>query len=162
MVNSAFYARSTKIETIRQALLLLGMKTIKTWTSLLTLASIDDKPHELMMTAMVRAKMCEALAEVTRQDEKRTFWLVGLFSILDALMDRPMPEVLQALPLTESITQAILHYDGILGSVLRCVLAYERGNWDEVNRLGLDRGEATNAYLKAIVWENETSAALVA
>ena len=105
--------------------------------------------------------MCEGLAEAKGQDESGSFFLVGLFSVLDAFMDRPMPEVLQALPLAEPITQALLRHDGILGSVLRCVLAYERGNWDEVNRLGLDRGEATNAYLKAITWASETSAALV-
>ena len=73
-----------------------------------------------------------------------------------------MAEVLQMLPLSETLTQALLDHQGVLGTTLRCVLAYERGNWDEVNRLGLGRGEATDAYLKALAWADEMRTALAA
>jgi EAL and modified HD-GYP domain-containing signal transduction protein len=152
VVNAAFYSRPTTIASIRQALLFLGTQAITTWVSLILLTTIDDKPHELMIIAMVRAKMCEQLAEVMGQEGKASFFLVGLFSVLDALIDRPMAEVLQSLPLAEPIIRALLFHEGVLGTTLRCVLAYERCMWDEVTRFGLDARRVTDAYLKALVW----------
>jgi EAL and modified HD-GYP domain-containing signal transduction protein len=155
LINSSFFGLSSKITSIRQALLLLGIRQITTWVSLMALAGIDDKPHELTITAMVRAKMCELLAEATEHDGKDTFFLVGLLSVLDALMDSPLETILNALPLADDVTQALLHHQGTLGLALGSVLAYERGYWDAVNDLGLDRGTITDAYLHAIAWTAE-------
>jgi EAL and modified HD-GYP domain-containing signal transduction protein len=152
VVNSAFYSLTRKVDSIRHALLLLGTRFITSWVSLIILAGIDDKPHELMITAMVRAKMCELLAQALGRRNKDTFFTVGLFSALDALMDSSMEEVLGSLPLSDEIKAALLEYEGSLGAVLRCVLAYERSNWEEVCYLGLDRGTITRAYLEAIAW----------
>ncbi len=157
IANSAYYARAQKIDTIRQGLLLLGMKAITSTVSLLLLAHVEDKPHELLITAILRAKMCELLAVEMRHEEHEKFFLVGLFSVLDALMDRPMQEVLQALPLQDDIAQALLEQQGILGTILTCVLAYERGKWKEASSCGLDSEEIVDAYLNAISWTNEMS-----
>ena len=160
IINSAFYGLPRKVESIRHALHLLGLKTLTTWASLLLLARIDTKPHELLRTAMVRAKMCEQLGQAMGQDGSETFFLVGLFSVLDALLDHPLPEVLAALPLADAISQALLHHEGVLGATLRCVLAYERGTWEEVHDLGLAPEVLMHAYLAAIAWTTATSAAL--
>ena len=152
LINSSFYGLRNKIDSIRQALLLLGLKTLTTWVSLILLSGIDDKPQELTVTAMVRAKMCELLAREMAYERPQTFFFVGLLSILDALMDTPMFEVLVSLPLDDDVVQALLHYEGILGLTLRSVLAYERGNWDEVYHLGVDGTVITDAYLQAVVW----------
>jgi EAL and modified HD-GYP domain-containing signal transduction protein len=68
-----------------------------------------------------------------------------------------MSEILQALPLAEDLTQALLHHQGVLGATLHCVLAYERGQWDEVITCGMQHQVLVNAYLEAIAWANETS-----
>ena len=95
--------------------------------SLFLLANIDDKPHELLITAMVRAKMCEQLAQLMQQSSSATFFTVGLLSVLDAFMDRPMSDILPALPLVDEVVQALLVHEGMLGATLHCVLAYEPG-----------------------------------
>jgi c-di-GMP-related signal transduction protein len=71
-----------------------------------------------------------------------------------------MPEILRALPLAEEIQTALLDQAGSLGAILHSVLAYERGNWQEAMQLGLDQNSLTDAYLDALVWTAETSAAL--
>jgi EAL and modified HD-GYP domain-containing signal transduction protein len=124
---------------------------------LLLLSEFDEKPHELMVTAMVRAKMCELLAQAIGRSSQEMFFTVGLFSALDALMDSPMEEVLKSVPLSDEITAALLSNAGMLGDALRCVLAYERGDWDAVRCFGLDGATITDAYLQAITWTTETS-----
>lgn len=152
LINSSFFGLQNKINSIRQALLLLGVKSLTTWVSLILLSGIEDKPQELTTTAMVRAKMCELLAQEMSYNYRETFFLVGLFSVLDALMDMPMTEIVASLPLDDMIVQALLHHEGALGLTLRSVLAYERGNWDDVFHLGVDRSAMTDIYLQAIVW----------
>lgn len=162
IINSAFYSLPRKVDSLGRALFMLGTRSITTWVSLIILAGIDDKPHELMVTAMMRAKMCELLAQALGQAGKDTFFTVGLFSALDALLDSPMEEILQSLPLSDHITAALLSYEGLLGAALRCVLAYERGDWHEVHCPSLDRAVITDAYLQAIAWATETSSRLAA
>ena len=72
--------------------------------------------------------MCELLAQEMTYNYRETFFLVGLFSVLDALMDMPMTEIVASLPLDDMIVQALLHHEGALGLTLRSVLAYEREN----------------------------------
>lgn len=155
LINSALYGMPKKVESIRQALLLLGTKFITTWVSLITLAGIGDKPDELMVTAMVRGKMCELLAQAMALQGKEVFFTIGLFSVLDAMLDMPMPEVLTSLPLADDISCALLSHKGIMGDTLRCVLAYERGNWDDVICQALDRQVIRDAYLEALAWASE-------
>jgi c-di-GMP phosphodiesterase len=160
VVNSAFYSLPRKVDSLRQALLMLGTRNIATWVSVILLSGIDDKPHELMVTAMVRAKMCELLAQTLGQRSKDTFFTVGLFSALDALLDNPMEDILKSLPLSDDIVTALLSYRGMLGDTLQCVLAYERGDWDNVHCAELDSTTITDAYLQAIAWTGEASNSL--
>jgi EAL and modified HD-GYP domain-containing signal transduction protein len=160
LINSAFYALPRKVDSLRQALSLLGTRFLTTWVSLLILSGFDDKPLELMVTAMVRAKMCELLAQALGRSDTDTFFTVGLFSALDALMDSSMEDVLKSLPLSDDLAVALLRYEGLLGSVLACVLAYERGCWQTVACPGLNSAAITEAYLHAITWATKTSATL--
>jgi EAL and modified HD-GYP domain-containing signal transduction protein len=152
LINSSFYSLRSKVTSLRQALLLLGTKALTTWVSLILLSGIDDKPHELTTTAMVRAKMCELLASQVDSKRKDTFFLMGLLSVMDALMDMCMPEIVASLPLDNELAEALLYQEGTLGLALRSVLAYEHGNWDDVYHLGLDSSTLTDAYLQAVVW----------
>jgi c-di-GMP-related signal transduction protein len=150
--NAAFYTQSRKVASIQQALRLIGLKFIANMASLFLLANVDDKPHELLIIAMQRAKMCEKLAEALQQGNSATFFTVGLFSVLDAFLDRPMQDLLAALPLSDDIVQALLSHEGACGAILRCVLAYEQGDWEAVHDLGCTRHVLTNAYLESLAW----------
>jgi EAL and modified HD-GYP domain-containing signal transduction protein len=157
LINSAFYGMSTRIESIRQTLVLLGLQRIRAWVGLLTLAGLEDKPHELVLASMVRAKMCERLAELMGRPAADVYFTVGMFSMLDALLDLPMTEVLESLPLSEDIQSALLDHVGPLGEVLECVVAYERGQWDRVAGSGLPAGRIRDAYLGALDWARRAS-----
>lgn len=153
-INSALYALPHKIESIRHALTMLGLRAVKNWITVLAQSRFDDKPYELMITSLIRARMCELLADALSIKHDATF-VVGLFSTLDALLDRPMPEVLSQLPLTEEVNQAILHKQGPLGQVLQYAIAYEQGDWQHLPDLELDNATVKNTYLEAIQWTRE-------
>ncbi len=161
-VNSAAYAPPRKIESVHQAVVRLGIQTIKSWTALLAMSQVDNKPTELVVTAMVRGKMAEEMAKALNADQPDSFFTVGLFSALDALMDNSMEEILTQLPLADHIAQALLHRGGGLhGEVLDCVLAYERGEWENLgcNQLGTQR--VRTCYLEAVQWANNACQQLV-
>jgi len=152
LINSAHYALPKRVESLRQAVVYLGSRTIKMWASLLALSNIDDKPGELLTTSMVRARLCELLAAAARLPCPDTFFTVGLFSALDAILDTSMEQVLQMLPLSEEIRGALLHCEGVTGAALGCALAYERGDWEAVTFQDLSEQTIKDSYLEAIAW----------
>jgi EAL and modified HD-GYP domain-containing signal transduction protein len=160
-VNSAAYSLSRKIESIQQAVIIIGLQTIKSWTTLLAVSQVDNKPTELVVTAMVRGKMAEELAKALNFDGPDAFFTIGLFSALDALMDNTMEEILTQLPLTEHISNALLHHQGIHGEILACVLAYERGEWEQVKSSTLSMSRIRDCYLSAVHWAENTCQQLI-
>jgi len=160
-VNSATYSLPRGIESIQQAVVILGLQTINSWTTLLAMSQVDNKPTELVVTAMVRGKMAEELAKAQKCDRPDTFFTVGLFSALDALMDNTMEEILTQIPLAEHISNALLHRQGIHGEILSCVLAYERGDWDEVKSGTLSMSRICDCYLSALQWAEDTCQQLI-
>ena len=160
-INSAAFALGKEIESVHRALVLIGINTIKNWVSLLLLARIDDKPKELMRVALIRARMSELLAEVhAHRDERDQYFTCGLFSVLDALMDRPMEELLAALPLSDTVKNALLEYTGDTGAVLTEVLNYEKGAWQQLAETGIPASEYRNCYLQAVMWADQSMSSL--
>jgi c-di-GMP phosphodiesterase len=151
-INAAYYGRVHRITSLPQAVRLLGLTAITVWTSLMLLAGSPDKPAELLTIALVRAKMCERLAAVRAPGATASCFLVGLCSVLDALLDRPLADVLAGLPLTADLQLALLGHTGVCGTLLHGVLAYEQGRWDEVRALGLALDVVLDAYLAALAW----------
>ncbi len=162
LINSAFYSPSKPIESIRQAVVYLGSTAIKNWATLLSLAKVENKPDELITTALVRAKMCELFAQQVAPKDKDSFFTVGLFSTLDAMMDAPIDEILSSLPLAEEVSAALLEHEGQAGKALACTMAYERGNWDQVEFEGLDDDNIQDVYLQAVTWADELTSAITA
>ena len=160
-VNSAAFCLARRIESVHQAVVILGQQTIKTWTTLLAMSQVDNKPTELVITAMVRGKMAEALAKTLKAPHPEAFFTVGLFSALDALMDNTMQEILTQLPLAEHISAALLHHKGPHGEILQCVLAYERGQWEQVHCPALSISRVRDCYLSALQWADEICQQLI-
>ena len=151
-INTAYYGQVRPIASLPQAVRLLGLTAITAWTSLMLLAGNQHKPSELLTIALVRAKMCEQLGHVLAPAATASCFLVGLCSVLDALLDCPLADVLQGLPLTAELRQALLAHTGICGTIVHGVLAYEHGHWEEVLALGLEADVVRDAYLSALAW----------
>ena len=130
----------------------MGEDEVRRWASMLALANLDDKPGELLMTSLTRSKMCELLTENTGIGNRRSAFVIGLFSTLDALMDSKLDEILKNLPLTDDIMDALLKHSGPYGGVLSCTLAYEHSDWDRVNCDGLSRETISELYIQSIEW----------
>jgi EAL and modified HD-GYP domain-containing signal transduction protein len=150
-LNSSFLALPRKIESIRHAVVLVGTRLLSNWASLAMLESIEDKPREIMVTAMVRAHMCQQLGTALRQRNVDQFFTVGLLSVIDALLDRPIREALLVLPLADEVKQALIEHEGLMGTVLDCAIAYERADWDKAKCPGLDDKTIREAYLSSVV-----------
>lgn len=133
LINSASYGLSQEIDSIGRALSLLGMKTIRNWISLILLTQVEGKPPELLKNALFRAWLCERLGKVLQPPQAAQFFTVGLFSMLDVLMDQPLEQLLASLPLHSEIKHALLHQSGnLLGEVLHLVVNYEQGRWESL------------------------------
>jgi EAL and modified HD-GYP domain-containing signal transduction protein len=159
-INSAFFALPRRVDSIRDALVLLGAINVRKWASLMALAASDDKPRELVVTGLVRARMCELLAGAYHHRDGDGAFTTGLFSVVDALTDRSLVEVLAALPLSREIIQALLNYEGQKGRLLRATVAYERGNFAELGDLPPIRTPLSELYSEAVAWATEASGGL--
>ena len=129
---------------------MVGTERIRAWASLLLLSKLDDKPAELMVTAFVRAKMAERLAVASGATNPESYYMVGLFSVVDALINVPMPDAIQLLPFSKPIREALVHHEGPIGSVLKCVLAYETGDWTGAQASKVDGGTLRQSYMDAV------------
>ena len=161
-INSAFFSLPHRVGSIRQALVLLGLGAVRKWATLLTIADFDDKPDELIVTAMVRAKMCELAAASRPPREREEFFTVGMFSVVDALLDSPMDVVLASLPLSDEVKDALHRRQGAQGVVLKAVLGYEQARFEDLKAL-VPRGmSAQEIYTQAIAWAREAGLELEA
>jgi len=159
-VNSLAHGVRRQIDSVRQAAIRLGLQKICQIVTLIAMSGIADKPRPLLETALVRARMCEILGGRIRPESAEICFTVGLFSCLDAFLDRPLPEILKDLPITPEIREALLSRHGPMGRMLTTVLAFEQGDWDTVRQFGVDDATVQTAYLNAVSWGNVETKAL--
>lgn len=160
-INSAFFGLPKPIESIQRAVVFLGTNVIKRWATLLVLSRVDDKPAELMVTAVVRAKMCEMLAKAMNYAAEEVCFTVGLLSVLDALLDMEMEKVMGMLTMSDEVNGALLRRAGVPGKILDMVLHYEFNDWDAVAHGEVPVDTIRDAYLQSIAWATETCRILV-
>lgn len=160
IINSAYYSLPRKVHSIRDALVLLGLRFIRQWVTLLALAGLENKPPELFKVAMVRARMAEGLARQAKFRDTDPFFVTGLFSVLDAAMDQPLPTLLRDLPLERPVVEALLHRQGVLGEALDCVIAHEQGAWSGVSFRDLPTTDIQSAYFEAVDWAADAGSLL--
>lgn len=154
MINSAAFNLQREIASIQQGVLLLGRRKLSSWASMLSMSSLSDRPSEILRTAMIRAKMCELMAEKSKERDIDRFFTVGLFSSLDLLLQRPLPKLLEPLPLSDEILDGLLYHKGRLGDVLSCVMAYEISDWRNVKLNGLTTDDILVSNIEAVTWAN--------
>jgi len=156
-VNSAFFGLRGDVRSIGQALALLGLDNIRRWATLSVLASIDDKPTELTLTALTRARFSELAGEPLGIAGAAELFTLGLFSVLDAMMDAPMIDVIESLPLAAEMREALVAHKGKRGLLLESVTALETG---EVNDLPPIVDRAGELYLESMMWANSAADSL--
>lgn len=167
-INSVAFSFRNRITSVRQALSLLGEDAVKKWASVAALAGLaQDQPAELVVSSLVRGRFCELIAPSAKLEERGgELFLMGLFSLLDAITGRPMSEVLADLPLADDVKLALLGNRTRLFDVLSCLIAYERGEWDTFSlyagKLRLDEAGVARVYLDAVAWGSESFPGAVA
>ena len=157
-INSSFYNLSRKVDSIRQAIIILGLDPLRQLCSLVALQGFDDRPPNLLVVAMARARMCEQLGKLIGTSDSGPFFITGLFSMLNVLTGVPIKQLVDDLPLAPAVVSALIAEEGELGQALHCVRAYERGRWREVNFCGLPQNVIRAAYVDAVFWAEETRA----
>ncbi|MEW6446238.1 MAG: EAL and HDOD domain-containing protein [Pseudomonadota bacterium] len=152
-INSASYAMRRQIDSVREALTLVGTQTVRNWASLILLSRLNaNKPNELLKIALIRARMGETLARHFGIQDPAQMFTVGLFSTLDALLDVPMVELLDTIALNTSIKLALLDHEGPMGQLLSMMQAYELGDWGVLDTSPGASTRFSQAYLEAMDW----------
>jgi len=156
-VNSAYVGIPNRVESIEHAACMVGIDRIRTWSTLIIMASGKTQATEILVIALVRAKMCERLGQRLGSHSPEKYFTLGLLSVLDALYELPIEEILEKLSLAEEVAEALTTGTGKMGLVLSCVKAYEEGEWMELKQLQLEPSIIRDVYLEAIDWANHFS-----
>ena len=159
IVNSAAYSLVRRVESITDAVVLLGMEQIRRWITLISMTSQDDKPEELCRMLLIRGAMCEALANATHERNTGSYFMAGMMSGLHALLDIDQATLLEQVPLATDIQDALRDYAGPIGEALKAVIAYETGNWNELP-LDMDIDLYESAYRHSLQWTQESMQAM--
>jgi len=166
-INSAWYGLKTTVDSIRHALVLLGPAQVRVWASMIVLKDMgEEKPIELFRRCLIRARMAETLApEIGRKAQASELFLMGMFSLADALTDIPMARVLEPLPLSQNIKLALLGGAGEYGIIHDLVRSYELGKWDDFSRdtaaLEIDENMMPGVFCESRKWADEALGALM-
>ena len=161
-LNSAFFGFRTEIRSIHHALALLGEEELKKWASLIAMAAMGaDKPPELVVSVIVRAVFCESLApRIGMMNRSNDLFLLGMMSLIDAVLDRPLPEILEKMPISHEVKEALLGVENRFRDVYETVIAYEAADWrsfaEKARKLNLDEETVPDLYLKSVEWAKNT------
>lgn len=156
MVNRM--AVNSEITSIRHAAAMLGQKELKKWiNTAVTNQLYADKPNEITRLSLLRAKFAENLAgafEMAGQSSE--LFLMGLFSVLDLILNKPMEEALKMIKVSKEIEDALVKKDGKFAPVLEFVTQYEIASWQEVSRLmmleNIKTSDVYDAYVQSLKW----------
>jgi len=162
-VNSVMFAHHGNIQSIRRALIELGEDGVRRWVTIAALPRLaQNKPAELVNCALVRAQFSENLARLSGDPGYSSSYLTGMFSLLDALLDRPLAEALEEVGLDSQVKEVLLGTaspNSPLARIHTLAQAYEAGQWEQVRQsaltLGLSEEAVSRAYVESTEWANE-------
>ena len=160
-INSVGFGLSCEIQSIRHALSILGYQQLYRWLTLLVVTTNENgTPSALMKTAITRGRLTELLGhELVDRGERDNLFIVGIFSLLDAMLEMPMDKVLEKLTLPENISDALLHREGLYGPFLALAEACESADIQRIHHLAaslaIHPNAVNEAHLKALAWVEE-------
>jgi EAL and modified HD-GYP domain-containing signal transduction protein len=157
-INNPLINKYNEISDLRHALNYMGQIEVKKFIALLALANLgDNKPVELIHLSLVRAKFCDLIGQAKSMNKNPpTGFLVGLFSLLDALLDQPMEDIVEKLPIGENIKAALCGRENELRQFLALIRAFESGYWKGIatisSQLSLDLKMTQAFYNESLKW----------
>ncbi len=160
-LNSPVFGLRGTVSSVRHAITLLGVANLRRWISVVAVGAMaGDKPSELVITGLVRARFCELMAASLGLRAWATdLFLLGLLSLMEAILDRPMPEILKEIPVSEEVRQALVEDRGPFAHALNIAASFERGYWDGLETLlpeGADQDDNIPAfYRSSIAWAHQ-------
>lgn len=155
-LNSAWFYRLEKVKSIKQAIAYLGERELKHFLMLMIISEMTtNKPQELVRLAIVRAKFCELLATASgRFGKQNNLFLLGLFSLLDVMLDSPLDYLLEELPIDDLIKQALTKQSGPLRPYLDAVITHERREAREcvqaLEKIGVAIKDVNELYVQSL------------
>lgn len=158
LANSAFFGSKNKILHIKQALVQLGLIEIKKWIYVMMLKDIQIvENRELIKNCLIRAKFMELMAvETGKGNQQFEYFLTGMFSSVDVLMNRDMEEIVNGLFLPDSVKDALLGRENEIKYVLDIVVNYELLIWDDLvlDKIagGIVQENLINMYMESLMW----------
>jgi c-di-GMP-related signal transduction protein len=160
-LNSAVFGFKKEIHSVKHALSLLGEHDVRRWVRLVAAVGAGhDKPSDLVLSALVRGRFGELLAPQVRHGESDLF-LMGLLSLIDAMLEMPMDAVLERIPLDRETKSVLLGLPSQLRPVFRLILAHESGEWAAAESLSkemnLNPEEVAGYYWQAQQWARQLS-----
>jgi EAL and modified HD-GYP domain-containing signal transduction protein len=162
LVNCVANGLPTRVESIKQGLMYLGTSKIRTMASLAVITSIPGKTPELYRMAMIRARICEMAARESGFDSPDKHFTLGMMSVLDALTDMPMSEIIAELPLADEVLNALVgtHDRSQCDQTLTYVQNVEHGDWE----LAMENltEVSPEIYAEAVQWAKEQERSLAA
>lgn len=168
-INNPLINKRQKIESLQHAINYMGHIEIKKFIALLALANMrGEKPSELLIQSLVRARFCSLISlELELPENPPTSFLLGLFSMLDALLDRDMKSLVDKLPVGEELSDALCrkNVDSTMGLQMRVCFAFEEANWDEIDYVALQFDISSERlytlYYEAMHWAQNMNSSLV-
>ncbi len=160
-LNSAAFGINNEVHSVRHALTLLGEREVRRWVRLVaTLNAGEKRSSELVVSAMIRARFCELLSPKIHHGEADLF-LMGLLSMIDAILEIPMVRVLETISVDHETKAALLGAPGQLRPLYDLMLARESGDWAATaqcaRELGLAESEVAEAFWQAMQWARQIS-----
>jgi c-di-GMP phosphodiesterase len=138
------------VTSVEQAIGLLGIQGLKTLLTMVQLAQVSNQPAERITAALVRGLMCARIGSRCSSEIGDQGYLLGVLSELDSILDEPLREILEEMPISPQLRAALLLQEGELGALLQAVIAYEQGDWDRVQFGQLPVSVFGEAYLVAV------------
>ncbi|MBF7073841.1 EAL domain-containing protein [Glaciecola sp. MH2013] len=168
-VNNPLVNKRQQIESLQHALNYMGHIEIKKFIALLALANLrGEKPGELLTQSLVRARFCSLMSiDLNLPENPPSSFLLGLFSMLDALLDTPMESLVSKLPVGAELQDALCHKnrDSNMGLQLRACYAFEEANWDEIDYIATDfeltSDRMYTLYYEAMHWAQNMSSSVI-
>lgn len=165
LVNSPLCSIREEVRSIQTALMVIGDDMFRHFATLAILTEINSgKSTELLRTAFVRARFCELASDLLQLDPKEQY-LAGLFSLLAAMLQTPMDEAVNELPLRDAVRKALLGEPGTLRLPLEWLECQERANWLKGDQIAIEQGlqpaHLQDCFTRAVLWADETLAATI-
>jgi EAL and modified HD-GYP domain-containing signal transduction protein len=159
-INSAALGLPVKVNSIQQSVIYIGLVRLRAWASLFVMADMNQKSPEIITMGLVRAELCQSLSKELVAGEPESNYMVGLLSILDAILDQPMIELVMDMPLNTDMIEALTKHTGLYSLGLNCAIAIEHGQWQESATQLLPLPRLQSMYIDAIIKASEIQAEL--